>query len=132
MLLHAGDFTRAGEHEGVEDLGKYFGGLLAGDGGDGPVGEVVCIAGNHDITFQPETYAENWKTFFYRAGGPFDTAVTERLLGDCTYLRDELLKSSGDRNDGYGGLVPFFEGCRPMVRGEDLVVDGVSFGDIRC
>jgi len=61
---------------------------------NGTVGEIICIAGNHDITFQPETYATNYKTFHPR-DGPLDTNATKRLLTHCTYLQDESYVSNG-------------------------------------
>jgi len=114
ILLHGGDFTQTGEHRLVEDVGDYFGQLLRGEDthsrvnavmqnneSDGPaspsrngaVGEIICIAGNHDITFQPETYATNYKIFHPR--GPLDTNVTRSLLTHCTYLQDESYVSNG-------------------------------------
>jgi len=105
VLLHGGDFTQTGEHRLVRDVDNYFEQLLVGEDTrrrtkeisndslspsncNGPVGEVICIAGNHDLTFQPETYADNWKTF-HPIHGPLDTKITQSLLTHCTYLQDE-------------------------------------------
>jgi len=107
----------------VGDVGKYFGQLLRGidtrcsasrspnssnstarrNNGSGPassspsrngaVGKIIYIAGNDDITFQPEMYANNYKTFHPR--GPFDTSLTRSLLTNCTYLQDESYVSNG-------------------------------------
>lgn len=112
ILLHGGDFTMSGEHRLVADMGGYFGEILRGedtaprgtrsDGAappeaapsrNGAVGEIVCIAGNHDITLEPDTYAANYRLFHPR--GPLDTTVTKSLLTHCTYLQDESYLSNG-------------------------------------
>lgn len=107
VLLHGGDFTRSGEHRLVKDVDAYFDQLLTGDdirthnsspsplsSRNGSVGEIICIAGNHDITLQPETYASNWKTF-HPINGPLDTNITRGLLTNCTYLQDASHVSNG-------------------------------------
>jgi len=117
VLLHGGDFTRTGEHSMVTDVDGYFDQLLrrkefhevttpnpsplpslslssSSLSRNGLVGEIICIAGNHDLTFHPETYANNWKTF-HPINGPFDTQITRSLLTHCTYLQDQSHVSNG-------------------------------------
>lgn len=107
VLIHAGDFTRAGEISCIQDLSAYFGQIRCqgGDGDDtapsmngsqkascetknGPAEEIICIAGNHDITLEPDTYKENWREF-HPNNGPYDTNVARRSISNCVYLEDE-------------------------------------------
>jgi len=110
VLLHGGDFTQTGEHRIIQDISTYFDQLLRGEqtttspdkskttsttkSRNGSVGEIICIAGNHDLTLQPETYAKNWKTF-HPMNGPLDTKISKSLLNHCTYLQDESYVTSG-------------------------------------
>jgi len=61
---------------------------------NGSVGEIIAIAGNHDLTFDPETYANSWK-IFHPINGPLDATITKGLLTHCTYLQDESYVSNG-------------------------------------
>mmetsp|Transcript_17480 Transcript_17480/g.33136 ORF Transcript_17480/g.33136 Transcript_17480/m.33136 type:complete len:440 (+) Transcript_17480:109-1428(+) len=61
ILIHAGDLTRFGECDIVKDLAEYFHELVQ----EKRVGKVICIAGNHDLIFEPETFAniKYWMRF---------------------------------------------------------------------
>ncbi len=53
VLIHAGDFSNTGTKKEVDTFRKW---LL-----DYPAKHRVVIAGNHDITFQPDFYEKNWR-----------------------------------------------------------------------
>ena len=121
VLVHAGDFTMSGEVSIVQDLSAYFSRIRRPPEADkvmkkveetvqegsfqspsssssrnldtnhGPAEEIICISGNHDITFQPETYEHNWKVF-HRKRGPYDTSVARSSLTNCLFLKDEAYK----------------------------------------
>mmetsp|Transcript_5893 Transcript_5893/g.8906 ORF Transcript_5893/g.8906 Transcript_5893/m.8906 type:complete len:373 (-) Transcript_5893:87-1205(-) len=85
VLIHAGDFTKSGEKDIVTDLANFFEELVH----NGTVGKVICIAGNHDITFQPETYRLNWGRFHPKSRTEEHLAGSkEYLMEKCTYLQD--------------------------------------------
>jgi len=91
ILIHGGDFTKSGEIKIIKDLSDYFGTLRTRSANS--AGIICCIAGNHDITFQPETYQDVWKTFHPRTG-PISTTVARESLQNCIYLEDESLEYS--------------------------------------
>jgi hypothetical protein len=87
-LIHAGDFTRAGETEAIQDLSAYF--------QEAAFPQVICIAGNHDITLHPSFYHEHGHRFRRPDAQPLDVQATRKALEHCTYLEDSsctLLKS---------------------------------------
>lgn len=84
LLIHGGDFTQSGELSIIKDLDSYFLELQK----DNVVKKVVCIAGNHDMTFHPEIYEHVWQTFHPR-NGPFSTDEARQSLQNCIYLEDE-------------------------------------------
>lgn len=86
LLVVAGDITNVGEYEQIVDFNNWCAGLK----GDGVVDEVVCIAGNHDLTaaHDPET----WRN----------------LLTDVTYLQDESCEVLGLRIYGSPWTPSFF------------------------
>uniref|UniRef100_A0A6U6EID9 Calcineurin-like phosphoesterase domain-containing protein n=1 Tax=Odontella aurita TaxID=265563 RepID=A0A6U6EID9_9STRA len=88
ILIHGGDFTNFGEPEMVEDTSRYFAELQRGERG-ARVGSVVCIAGNHELTFQPEHYEKVWRQFHHPESGPYDCQRAREALNNCTYLEDE-------------------------------------------
>lgn len=87
VLIHAGDFTKSGEGNIVSDIGDFFQEIL----NDGRAKKVVCIAGNHDITFQAETYRHNWKLFHPQSGMADGTILKNELKDKCNYLEDQSL-----------------------------------------
>jgi Icc-related predicted phosphoesterase len=99
ILIHGGDFTKTGELSIIKDLDSHFLELQQKN----IVKEVVCIAGNHDITFHPDLYQTIWKTFHPRTG-PLDCTVARQSLQNCVYLEDQLhtvnvdIESGSDKN----------------------------------
>jgi len=112
VLIHAGDFTRAGEISTIQDLSAYFGQIrrrvnqksddtphlnqskVSHEMKYGPAEEVICIAGNHDITLEPESYKVNWKEF-HPFKGPYDTNMARSSISNCVFLEDESHKFKG-------------------------------------
>lgn len=77
VLLHAGDFSRYGSLEEIDEFNRFLGSL--------PHRHKVVIAGNHELTFDPSFYhcaAPNGMQF------PQANYVKQRLT-NCTYLEDQ-------------------------------------------
>ena len=85
ILIHAGDFSVTGEQHFIQDLNEYFKELKQNN----IVKEIICIAGNHDMTFHPEKYSKVWKWFHPRKG-PLDCKAARQTFQDCIYLEDQL------------------------------------------
>jgi len=123
VLLHAGDFTNTGEPEQVRSfvawLQRY------------PAKHKVAIAGNHDITFQPDYYKGSWRRFHPE---PFDCAkATQPLLdhavahgtkvvakpdGSCSYLEDSSVEVMGYHIYGSPWQPEFCDWAFSLPRGE--------------
>jgi Calcineurin-like phosphoesterase len=91
ILIHGGDFTKSGEMGSVRDLSDYFLEHLF------QFQQIICIAGNHEVTFQPDFY----KTARRRHNPiAFDPNETRAALKNCTYLEDSITTISiGGGND---------------------------------
>jgi len=74
VLVHAGDFTKSGETGSIEDLALYFrdhslreqSDIRHTDKPSSLFREIICIAGNHDITLDRDYYQQNWYRFIAR------------------------------------------------------------------
>jgi len=87
VLVHGGDFTKSGEIGTIQDLSEYFGELA--DGSEtANFQKVICIAGNHDLTLDPEYYDQNWQRFHNVQKFDTSTAATH-IRKHCVYLHDE-------------------------------------------
>jgi Icc-related predicted phosphoesterase len=93
LLIHTGDFTRRGEISTIQDLSDYFGQILQNHDSSSAttssvarpnkVREIICIAGNHDLSFQCATTSSSSTT-------TNDAISSARPhLRNCTYLQDE-------------------------------------------
>jgi len=93
ILIHGGDFSNYGEPDMVADVSDYFSELLqSGKVKDG----IICIAGNHELTFEPDHYDKVWNQFQKsKQGGKFDADEARRALKNCTYLEDEAVTVQG-------------------------------------
>ena len=69
-----------GKQHVVEDLSKYF----EKQRQLCDFQQVICIAGNHDITFHPEYYEKTWS----RHLRGYDAMETRAALNHCEYLED--------------------------------------------
>uniref|UniRef100_A0A6V2GCF7 Calcineurin-like phosphoesterase domain-containing protein n=1 Tax=Ditylum brightwellii TaxID=49249 RepID=A0A6V2GCF7_9STRA len=98
ILIHGGDFTNTGEPCVVEDLSDYFGDLLSHNNHVSQQQQqqpprvkhgIVCIAGNHELTFQPDHYEKAHDKFHPpKRGGRLDDQKARGALTNCTYLQD--------------------------------------------
>lgn len=110
ILIHAGDFTKSGEVRSIADLCKFF--------GESNFLEVVCIAGNHDMTLQPEYYEENWKRFHNKQ---FDCEKARASLEHCVYLKDSwYVSKSGVEIYGSPWSPVYFDWSFNLERGEAI------------
>ena len=102
ILVHAGDFTKCGEMDAVIDLSRYFAQHQQEAAGAGGFHDVVCIAGNHDVTFQEEYYKKTWSRHCL---GNWDPTTTREALQNCTYLEDSNraipVRFNNNSDDGY-------------------------------
>jgi hypothetical protein len=123
VLIHGGDFSNVGLPEDIEGLNKWLGELpykhkivIAGTDDSQPVShtharadtararwcgdadDCVCVcvpAGNHDLTFDPQSYGHTWRRFGHKT--QHDCAAVKASLKNCTYLEDELVEVEGIR-----------------------------------
>jgi Icc-related predicted phosphoesterase len=93
VLVHAGDFTRNGEIESVRSLSSYFEKQRLS------FREIICIAGNHELTFHPRHYQEVWSEFHEEC---VDPAACRAALRNCVYLEDA--SHTTERDGGVGEI----------------------------
>lgn len=91
LLIHCGDFSKSGEMSTIRGLTEYFKGLKASS----QAKQIICIAGNHDLSFQSETYRQNWNKLYRESDSrPSQLDEIERaknaLKESCIYLEDEV------------------------------------------
>jgi Calcineurin-like phosphoesterase len=114
LLIHAGDLTKMGETSSVHDLSRYF----QQQQDQGGFRDVVCIAGNHDITFHPDYYEKTWS----RHIRSYDPWETRQALQNCTYLEDSTATVLNGMIDVYGSpwTPNFFQWAFNLKRGDQL------------
>eukprot|EP00747_Dinoflagellata_sp_TGD_P217955 gnl/TRDRNA2_/TRDRNA2_90274_c0_seq2.p1 gnl/TRDRNA2_/TRDRNA2_90274_c0~~gnl/TRDRNA2_/TRDRNA2_90274_c0_seq2.p1 ORF type:complete len:362 (-),score=28.62 gnl/TRDRNA2_/TRDRNA2_90274_c0_seq2:503-1588(-) len=90
VLLHGGDFTNTGEPDQVKSFTSWL--------QDYPAKHKVVIAGNHDLTIQPDFYQRAWRRFHRR---PFNSTKARAVLlddaRDWVYLEDGSTEVMGYR-----------------------------------
>ena len=91
ILIHGGDFTNSGEVGSIKDLSKYF--------EESGFQEIVCIAGNHDMTLDPDYYAQKWTRFHRKQ---FDCREAKASLQHCVYLNDSSYTTKQGNIEFYG------------------------------
>jgi len=79
VLIHAGDFTSTGREIEVAQFNAWLATL--------PHTHKIVIAGNHDLTFDLESYPQLWKRFHH--AHMLDAARIKASLSNCTYLEDQ-------------------------------------------
>ena len=85
VLIHSGDFSYTGDFQSIWEINEWFGELKS----SGKVGQIVCVAGNHDWGFQKSPN------------------LFRPLMTNCIYLQDEPLDFMGYK--WYGSpRTPFF------------------------
>ena len=79
VLLHAGDFSNIGLPRDIENFNTFLGSL--------PHSYKVVVAGNHELSFDVDSYDDTYKRF----GHPqkYDCAEVKSKLTNCIYLEDE-------------------------------------------
>lgn len=117
VLVHAGDFTKYGETDAVQSLSSHFAQYKQRQG----FNDVICIAGNHDITFHQDYYEKTW-TRHIRS---FDPTATREALQNCSYLQDSSTTITTNNNTkivAYGSpwTPSFFNWAFNLKRGEAL------------
>jgi hypothetical protein len=73
--------------------------------------QVICIAGNHDLTFHSDFYQANWQRFHNKYKGALDHEAIQASLNNCTYLQDSscTLYNSNEKCRIYGSpWSPYF------------------------
>lgn len=86
VLIHAGDFTNYGTRDQVAHFNKFLSTLSH------PY--KVVIAGNHDISFDFDSYDSLWSYFSNKREDPKE--IKEELT-NCIYLEDEEVEILGFR-----------------------------------
>jgi hypothetical protein len=123
VLIHGGDFTKSGELGNVRDLSDYFGEHAS------KFDQIICIAGNHELTFQPEFYRTCKRR---HKPNPFDPDETRAALKNCTYLEDSST-TIGEDNDievyGTPWTPEYYDWSFALPRGEAL---GEVYSKIPC
>ena len=121
VLVHGGDFTNFGELKIIEDVSHFFAeisGKSDGGVGVGRVGHVICIAGNHELTFQPEHYSRVWRKFHHPKDRLLNAERAREALKNCTYLEDMCHEHGGVLYYGSPWQPEFFDWAYNKPRNE--------------
>jgi Icc-related predicted phosphoesterase len=86
VLVFAGDFTDTGSLQEVEEFSTWLKNL--------PHKHKIVIAGNHDVTFEPETYLDSWDRYHKAPQDPVLAKQTLEASG-CIYLEDSSFVVEG-------------------------------------
>jgi predicted MPP superfamily phosphohydrolase len=87
ILIHAGDLTNTGEPEQIQDFVKWMSELTH-------IKHKVVIVGNHDLTFDKESYPKIWPRFHRKM---FDIKSTRKLFKNAPFI---YLENSGCEIEG--------------------------------
>jgi len=109
VILHAGDFTFAGQPGAVERFNAILGTL--------PHPHKVVIAGNHDITFHEEFYERKWSRWHHEK---FNSTKVKQSLTNCIYLEDSHVNINGINIYGSPWQPAFCDWAFNLHRGEPL------------
>ena len=110
VLIHAGDFTSTGREIEVAQFNAWLATL--------PHTHKIVIAGNHDLTFDLESYPQLWKRFHHTH--MLDAARIKGSLSNCTYLQDEECEVEGIRIYGSPWQPRFCDWAFNLDRGQPL------------
>ena len=120
ILIHGGDFTKSGEQKIIQDLADFF--VETVQRGDAK--EVICIAGNHDISFHRESCEKHWGLFHPKSTPQtFNDALRSKkyLQERCTYLEDEST-TYNDNVSIYGSpWTPTYFNCWAFMKDRDII-----------
>ena len=89
ILIHAGDFSNVGEADDILDFADWVERQTQ-------FRARVVIAGNHDLSLDPESYPRNYSRFGH-AKKADTAALIARLREVCTYLDHEVVEVCGVR-----------------------------------
>mmetsp|Transcript_63179 Transcript_63179/g.175202 ORF Transcript_63179/g.175202 Transcript_63179/m.175202 type:complete len:309 (+) Transcript_63179:58-984(+) len=109
VLLHAGNFTSTGEPEQVHSFAEWLKRY--------PAIHKVVIAGDHDVTFEPDYYHHAWQRYHQV---PFDCRQARQPIVDgtcCTYLENEAVEIMGYRIYGSPWQPELHDGAFNLRRG---------------
>lgn len=114
VLIHAGDLTTNGQLSVIRSLSSFF------ERAAPKYSQILCIAGNHDITFHPDFYAKEWNQFHLEK---VDDGECRAALRHCTYLEDDASVIKKGELQVYGSpWTPYF--CNwafNLCRGEEIL-----------
>lgn len=115
VLIHAGDLTTTGQPHVLRDLAAFF------EENAGKFSQIVCIAGNHDVTFHEEFYEENWSHFHKKKLQTDECKSVLINCPSCTYLQDSSCTVKGGLQVYGSPWTPFFWGWAfNLQRGEPI------------
>ena len=92
ILVHGGDFTKSGEIGTVQDMDDYF------KEHKNAFNKIICIAGNHELTFQTEFYKTAKRKHKPKAFDPDKTKAILQNSDNRTYLEDSSVDIGRDKH----------------------------------
>mmetsp|Transcript_41813 Transcript_41813/g.65318 ORF Transcript_41813/g.65318 Transcript_41813/m.65318 type:complete len:358 (+) Transcript_41813:131-1204(+) len=110
ILIHAGDFTDVGLPSDVLKFNEFIGRL--------PHRHKIVIAGNHDLTFDKDSYPRLWQRFSHPR--EFSVESTIASLSNAKYLFDEEINIRGFRIFGSPWQPEFCDWAFNLPRGDAL------------
>lgn len=111
VLIHAGDFSNTGTLPDVVKFREFLDSL--------DFAHKVVIAGNHDLTFDAQSYPDTWKRF--RHPVRYDVAVCKAKVIEApnvTYLEDSSTAIQGIRIYGSPWQPEFCDWAFNLPRGK--------------
>lgn len=128
ILIHAGDFTRSGEESTILDLADYFVEAVE----KGKAKKVICISGNHDISFDNECCFKHWDKFHPSSNLRMSSKSQDLMLASmnakkylqdrCVYLEDESLSYENNSINFYGSpWTPTYGNCWAFMKDRDII-----------
>eukprot|EP00035_Acanthoeca_spectabilis_P003929 m.96925 g.96925 ORF g.96925 m.96925 type:complete len:352 (+) comp12377_c0_seq1:1209-2264(+) len=114
VLVHAGDFSNVGQPAECRKFAEWI--------KKQPFEHKVVIAGNHDLSFDPESYAQT-RIDISRGALPEEcqsAPLKEQLSGACHYLEDSEVIIEGVKFYGSPWSPRFFDWAFNADRGEPI------------
>ncbi|XP_074640001.1 metallophosphoesterase domain-containing protein 1-like [Tubulanus polymorphus] len=109
ILIHAGDFSNEGRISEVANFNKFLASL--------PHTRKIVIAGNHELSFDPETNMISYDQMLKELHGKDNI---RDLLTDCTYLEDSATDVFGYKIYGSPWQPEFMGWAYNLPRGKAL------------
>lgn len=112
VLVHAGDFTSTGMKGQVKEFASQLASM--------PHRHKIVIAGNHDLTFEPDTYPKTRQTIGFHAKDQ-DCAECIQMVSDvCHYLQDSAVTIEGVKFYGSPWSPSFYNWAFNADRGDEI------------